>query len=76
MISKQRILAMLKEQGKEYLSGEAMSQQLGISRTTLWRYLKQKESVSPRSERTPPHGRRSLPRSAYDAEASGGSGPD
>ena len=28
MISKQRILAMLKEQGKEYLSGEAMSQQL------------------------------------------------
>lgn len=54
----------------------AAAQQLGISRTTLWRYLKQKESVSPRSERTPPHGRRSLPRTAYDAEASGGSGPD
>ena len=35
MISKQRILAMLKEQGKEYLSGEAMSQQLGISRAAV-----------------------------------------
>ena len=31
----------------------AAAQQLGISRTTLWRYLKQKKSVSPHLGQTP-----------------------
>lgn len=34
-MSKQRILTMLKEQQEGYLSGEAMSQQLGISRAAV-----------------------------------------
>lgn len=34
-MSKQRILTMLKEQREGYLSGEAMSQQLGISRAAV-----------------------------------------
>ena len=37
-MSKQKILALLK-QTEGYLSGGEVSRQLGISRSTLWRYL-------------------------------------
>ena len=42
-MSRERVLSLLRESGEEYLSGEAMSRQLGISRTTLWRYMEKIE---------------------------------
>ena len=38
---KQTVLTMLEEAGDRYLSGEAMSRQLGITRAAVWKQVKQ-----------------------------------
>ena len=38
-MSKQRVLALLGHSGKAYLSGEAMSRELGISRAAVWKAI-------------------------------------
>ena len=38
-MSRERVLSLLRESGGEYLSGEAMSRQLGISRAAVWKAI-------------------------------------
>ena len=38
-MSRERVLSLLRESGEEYLSGEAMSRQLGISRAAVWKAI-------------------------------------
>ena len=38
-MSRERVLSLLRESGGEYLSGEAMSRQLGISRAAVWKTI-------------------------------------
>ena len=38
-MSRERVLALLRERGAEYLSGEAMSRRLGISRAAVWKAI-------------------------------------
>ena len=39
-MSRERVLALLRERQGEYLSGEAMSHELGISRAGVWKAIK------------------------------------
>ena len=38
-MSRERVLSLLRESGEEYLSGEAMSRRLGISRAAVWKAI-------------------------------------
>lgn len=41
MILRARILALLRKAGKEYLSGEEIAGRLGVSRTAVWKHIKE-----------------------------------
>lgn len=41
----EQVLALFQQQNNEYLSGELMSQQLGISRTAVWKQIKKLEAL-------------------------------
>ena len=37
---KAKILKLLKESGNDFLSGEKISEELGVSRAAIWKYIK------------------------------------
>ncbi len=44
-----KVLKALKESNERYLSGEELSQQIGVSRTSVWKHIKKtkKKKVMP-----------------------------
>ena len=49
-MSRQTVLALLRQREGEYLSGEELSRQLGLSRTAVWKAVDTLLCSSPTSE--------------------------